>query len=296
MSVEALHIELSHACQLNCLACDHRLLGNQRLSAAQLRRVFSAPEFSRAGLVSFSGGEPLLHPELARIVTDGAAAFPHAAIVVLTNLFDTTRLKRFMRALPRPLTGRLHLGSSLDGPPGVHDEMRGKTGAFAGLKKSHAWLRANFPRLSTGFTFTAASVNAAHFYEAWLTARGLGAPLGLQFLAPNANTSGLELNTADKKTLTLAIKAALSDLKTEGRTDTAEAGNLKAALNFLDGRIIAACGAGKTFFMLSPEGSFYLCPFHKEITAPLAGIAELRSRLKGPAIRICERCFLRCAL
>ena len=295
MSAEALHIELLHACRLKCLACDHRLLGGDRISAAQLRRIFSAPEFSRVRLVSFSGGEPLLHPELARIAADAAAAFPRAALVVLTSLFDTPGLEKFLKALPRPLLGRLHLGSSLDGPARVHDEMRGRAGAFAALERSHAWLKVNFPPLSTGFTFTATSVNAAYFFETWLEARRLGAPLGLQFLAPNANTAGLELKTADRKALAAEIKAVLS-VEAESRTGAAEAGSLKAALKFLDGGSGAAsCGAGKTFFMLSPDGLFYLCPFYKEIAAPLAGIRELRARLKGPALKACSGCFLRCA-
>ncbi|MEI7529976.1 MAG: radical SAM protein, partial [Elusimicrobiota bacterium] len=160
MRAEALHLELLHACPLRCLACEHRGLGPARLGAARLRRVFSAPEFAGLKLVSFSGGEPLLHPELARIVADAAAAFPQAALALLTSLYDGPRLEKFMRALPPALPGRLHLGSSLDGPPAVHDRMRGRPGAFAALKTSHAWLKKNFPGLSTGFTFTATAVNA----------------------------------------------------------------------------------------------------------------------------------------
>jgi len=256
-------------------------------------RPAAAPEFAGVKLVSFSGGEPLLHPGLARIVTQGAAAFPRAALAVLTGLFDTAALKSFMRALPRPLTGRLHLGSSLDGPPAVHDRMRGRPGAFAALEKSQAWLKNNFPGLSSGFTFTATAVNAAYFYETWLTARRLGAPLGLQFLAPNANTAELELKTADSKALAAGIKAVLA---AQGRS-AAGTENLRAALAFLRGKPGApACGAGRTFYMLSPEGRFYLCPFHKELTAPLAGLSKLRGRLKGPARKACGRCFLRCAL
>jgi MoaA/NifB/PqqE/SkfB family radical SAM enzyme len=296
MAAEALHVELLHACRLNCLACDHRLLGGKRLSAAGLRRVFAAPGFSRARLVSFSGGEPLLHPELARIVTDAAAAFPRASLVVLTSLFETAALKKFLGALPRPLTARLHLGSSLDGPPAVHDRMRGKAGAFAALKRSHAWLKNNFPLLSTGFTFTAASVNAACFYRAWRAARWLGAPLGLQFLAPNANTPGLGLKDRDKAALAAGLRAALAEIAAAGAPAAPEAGNLKAALGFLEGISAAVpCGAGKTFFMLSPDGRFYLCPFHKELTAGLPGISKLRGRLKGRAAAACAGCFLRCS-
>ncbi|MEI7530073.1 MAG: hypothetical protein WCK76_14140, partial [Elusimicrobiota bacterium] len=132
------------------------------------------------------------------------------------------------------------------------------------------------------------------FREAWLEARQLGAPLALQFLVPNANTAGLGLKAADRKALGAGIKAVLAE---EGRAAAAGTAGLGAALNFLEGGARpAACGAGLTFFMLSPEGRFYLCPFHKELTAPPAGAGGLRARLKGPGLRVCRGCFLRCAL
>ncbi|HBB68258.1 MAG: hypothetical protein A2X28_02970 [Elusimicrobia bacterium GWA2_56_46] len=297
MAVEALHLELLHACPLKCLACDHRALGAGRLSARRIKAVFSAGEFRNLRLVSFSGGEPLLHPGLAGIVSQAASAFPAAALVVLTSLYDTGKLDRFLRALPAGPRGRLHLGSSLDGPPAVHDEMRGRAGAFDGLKASVRSARKTFPFLSIGCTFTATSRNAAFFYEAWLEARRtLNVPLGIQFLVPNANTAGLELTAADRKALAAGIKAALSGLGKESRRNPGGEANLKAALKFLDGGTPAGvCGAGKTFLMLSPDGLFYLCPFHKEVTAPLPEIASLRGRLKAAALKDCSVCFLRCA-
>jgi len=297
MAVEALHLELLHACPLKCLACDHRTLGAGRLSARRIKAVFAAGEFKNLRLVSFSGGEPLLHPGLAGIVSQAGSAFPSASLVVLSGLYDTGKFDRFLRALPAGLPGRLHIGSSLDGPPAVHDKMRGRAGAFDGLKASVRAARKAFPFLSIGCTFTATSRNAACFYGAWLAARrDLAVPLGIQFLVPNANTAGLELAAADRKALAAGIKAALSDFGKDGRRDPGGEANLKAALKFLDGGTPAgACGAGKTFLMLSPDGLFYLCPFHKGVTAPLPEIASLRGRLKAAALKACSSCFLRCA-
>lgn len=287
MAAEALHIELLHACPLSCLACDHRLAGPARLAEADLRPVFADRRFSGLGLVSFSGGEPLLHAGLPAILRLASAAFPSAALVLLTSLFDGEKALELLRSLPPAALARLHVGSSLDGPEAVHDEMRGRRGAFAALKKAHAAIKKEFPALSTGFTFTATRHNAACFYEAWLEAAEMGAPLGLQFLVPNANTAGLELRPPDRKRLAAGLKEALA---------AAPSKNLSDALARLEGPPArSACGAGRTFFMLSPEGQFYLCPFHKEIRAPLERVQTLRPRLKAPASETCRTCFLRCA-
>lgn len=288
MGAEALHIELLHACRLRCLACDHRLAGPGRLSAAALKPIFSAEAFRDLRLVSFSGGEPLLHPELPRILREAAAAWPQAALVLLTSLLEGPALIKALRTLSLAALARLHVGSSLDGPRRVHDAMRGLPGAFSELSKNHAALKKAFPSLSSGFTFTATRLNAAFFYEAWLEAREMGAELGVQFLVPNAGTAGLSLRPRDRAALAAGLRAALRETPSV---------HLAAALAFLrPERKDAPCGAGRTFFLLSPEGLFYLCPFYKDITAPLAALGGLRRRFTGQADSACSSCFLRCAV
>ncbi len=296
MPAKALHAELLHSCPLACLACDHRLRGSARLTRKDLARIFSSGRLKDLGLISFSGGEPLLHTDLPSIVRLAGKKFPAAAIVVLSSLYDSRAFTGFLRALPACLLPRLHIGSSLDGPPPVHDRMRGRAGAFSALKASVISARRDFPFLSIGLTFTATSVNAAHFREAWLEARELRAPLGLQFLVPNPCTAGLELKAADKLALAAGLENVLAVMASEKGRAAPEANNLDSALEFLKGRAPrAACGAGETFFMLSPEGLFYLCPFHKDATATFAKAAGLRAALKGKALKACAGCFLRCA-
>jgi len=286
MAAEALHLELLHSCPSACLACDHRHAGPARLTAAALAPIFSSPRFKDLRLISFSGGEPTLHPELAAIMQSAGRAFPAAALVLLSSLYDEKKTLALLRSLPAGLLARLHLGSSLDGPAPVHDKLRGLPGAFAALEKTHAAVKKEFPRLSTGLTFTATRLNAAAFYETWLAAGKLGAPLGLQFLVPNQNTAGLELRAADRKALAAGLEAVLAK---------APSANLAAALEFLAGKPAhGPCGAGKTFYMLSPEGLFYLCPFRKDLTAPPGAEQTLRRRLP-PSYPSCAACFLRCA-
>ena len=288
MPPEALHVELLHSCRLRCRACDHRLLGGARLKPSDLLRVFSMPELKGLRLISFSGGEPLLYPGLAAALKRAAAAFPAARLVLLSSLYDTSGTLRLLRSLPAPLLARLHLGSSLDGGPELHDAMRGRPGAFAALKASLAAVKRKFPAVSAGLTFTATRLNAPAFCEAWEQARALGVPLLPQFLVPNLNTAGLELDARARGRMAAGLRRVLRR-RPEG------AAELRQALDFLSGGPTGPCGAGLTFLMLSPEAEFYLCPFHKEIRAPLDRPAALRPAGPGYRSRHCAGCFLRCA-
>lgn len=291
MRIEALHMELLHACPLNCLACDHRLRGAARLKPAFLSALYARPELKGLKLISFSGGEPLLYPGLAAAIVKAGRAFPRAALVLLSSLYDTKKALRLLRRLPSTVRLRLHIGSSLDGPPGVHDEMRGRPGAFAALKATLAAIRREFPGLPAGLTFTATRGNAASFYAAWTEARRLNAPLSPQFLVPNANTAGLELDTAASRALAAGLRRALDECV----PSAPEAANLRQALDFLCGGPAGGCGAGASFLMLAPEGEFYLCPFHKDIKAPLSRPDGLRPPAAGHRTRNCSNCFLCCA-
>lgn len=290
MSVNSLHIELLHACPSACAACDHRLRGAARLPRAALAAVMRDPAFSGLRLASFSGGEPLLYPGLAGVLTRAAAAWPGAALVLLTSLYLPAKALALLRRLPPPVLRRLHVGSSLDGPGPVHDALRGRPGAYAALRRALTDLR-EFPGVSAGLTFTATSRNAAVFYEAWSEARAMGVPLGVQFLVPNANTAGLELDAAARRALAAGLRRALE----ETAAASPAAADLRQALGFLGGGPTTPCGAGVNFLMLAPEGEFYLCPFHKDIKAPLGAPGALRPPAAGYRGRFCAECFLRCA-
>lgn len=290
MRLEALHIELLHDCPCACLACDHRLAGKARLQPAALRGLFRRPELKSLRLVSFSGGEPLLYPGLDRELRAAASAFPSAALILLTSFHPPGKALALLRRLPEKVRRRLHIGSSLDGPEKVHDMMRGTPGAFSALKNSVKAISKEFPGLSAGLTFTATRLNAPFFREAWEEARGMGLPLAPQFLVPNANTAGLGLDRPSKKAFSAALRKAVGACASD-----ADAAPLRQALDFLGGGPAGTCGAGSTFLMLAPEGHFYLCPFHKDLTAEIAHPEKLCPPAGGPRTRHCAQCFLRCA-
>src|SRR6185312_12204898 len=83
--------------------------------------------FERLGVtwVVLSGGEALMHPELWEITS--ALRSRHIRITLLTS---GLLLKRHAERIAEEVDDLI---VSLDGPPPVHDEVRGVTGAFAAL-------------------------------------------------------------------------------------------------------------------------------------------------------------------
>jgi MoaA/NifB/PqqE/SkfB family radical SAM enzyme len=290
LPVEALHVELLHDCPNACLACDHRALGAARLKPGVLRELFKKPEFRGLKLVSFSGGEPLLYPGLAAALEGAAKAFPAATLVLLTSLYDSDKTLGLLRRLSPAVMSRLHIGSSLDGAGPVHDAMRGRQGSFSRLQSALGAIKKEFPGLSVGLTFTATSRNAKSFHAAWAAARALGVGLAPQFLVENSSTAGLAPGLTARKALAAGLRRALR----EGGPALPEAPALRQALDFLAGGPSGPCGAGSTFLMLAPEGEFYLCPFLKDIRAPLRRPEALRPPAAGHRTRFCAQCFLRC--
>lgn len=310
MTLSELHIELTHACPQNCAPCDHRLAGRALLPISALNKLFLSPSLKGLKTISFSGGEPTLHPEFEAAVQFAARSFPDARIIILTSLYEPARLQAFLRKLPPGLNRRLSVCSSLDGPARVHNYIRGRAKAFSRLKTAHARIRKTCPGVCTGLTFTASVHNASYFYQTWRTAiYDFKAPLGLQFLVKNKNTAGLELTPQGKTALTLDIRKVLAEVNRSPQAralySMEECLRLKLAMDLLAGKPkpAAQCGAGRSFAMLSPEGNFYLCPFHKGII-----IGSLTSRLNNiwtdknarkayskAGSSACAACFIRCA-
>ena len=119
---------VTRRCNLTCLHCYARagaqaapdeLSRTEALGLLQDLRDFGVP------VVLFSGGEPLMRPDLLELVDWTVAAGLRAVISTNGTLID------------RPLAQRLkelklsYVGISLDGTEATHDHFRGQAGSFA---------------------------------------------------------------------------------------------------------------------------------------------------------------------
>jgi len=118
-------IEINHTCNLRCSHCYIDSSNKTRLSADNLARLFDELLDMNCLLIALTGGEPLLHPELHRIIEEiSGRGF---VLELLTNgcLIDPP-LARFFR-----LNNVRKVQVSLYGhQPSVHDSVTWVPGSF----------------------------------------------------------------------------------------------------------------------------------------------------------------------
>ncbi len=119
---------VTRRCNLKCLHCYARatagpapdeLSHQEALNLLQDLKEFGAP------VVLFSGGEPLMRPDLLELV---ARAVAHGMRAVIST--NGTLITRDLAMRLKDL-GLSYVGISLDGTAAVHDRFRGQTGSFA---------------------------------------------------------------------------------------------------------------------------------------------------------------------
>jgi MoaA/NifB/PqqE/SkfB family radical SAM enzyme len=141
------NLQLLYDCNFSCRICDFHsapFRDRPRLSVDDVAVI--AQKLATVGpqIISIGGGEPLLHPELARIVAVLAQA--HFPVMICNGWFVTPQNAAALFA-----AGMHEISISVDyADPARHDAQRGQTGAFeraiAALKilhqqRRHPWQR-----------------------------------------------------------------------------------------------------------------------------------------------------------
>ena len=120
-------IKLLYGCNLRCEMCNHwREARPRQLTTAQLEGLLD--ELARLGCrkVHFTGGEPLLRPDLETLVGRATAVGIRPTLTTNATLLDRERARALARA------GLRGVNVSIDSPdPATHDLVRGVPGAFA---------------------------------------------------------------------------------------------------------------------------------------------------------------------
>lgn len=169
---QAVTIAVTDDCQFGCIHCSvpGRQSGHSRLNREDLLRVVRQSLELGVSNITFTGGEPLLNPDLETLI---AAVPPDKALVqVFSNGFvlDNSRAARLKEA------GAFAVQISLDSPdPGEHDRLRNMHGAFDGVCRAvEAALQADlFVGLSTYATNS--SLNQGSLELIYQLARNWGA-------------------------------------------------------------------------------------------------------------------------
>ncbi len=162
-----LHLTLfvTGRCQLRCRHCFHHAgvaAARPGPSAEEVERLAASTEaFGPLLWVSFGGGEPYLRSDLAQLAASFARrGLRHLAIP--TNGLEPRTVERTRAVLAAAPETELLVSVSIDGPPDVHDRLRGRTGAHAGALRGLAALLAlaeDEPRLKVGVITTVTRAN-----------------------------------------------------------------------------------------------------------------------------------------
>ena len=334
-SPRELHLELTHRCNLKCVMCEHWQMEHLDPDSVKREMDFAAIKKAVEGAallkdvstVVITGGEPWLRHDFTDIVAWLAAALPRAEIIALTNFWNTGHLALKLRELgARGLftpggPSRLKLGSSLDGLEKTHDLVRGQPGAFAGLVRSVKTLKAEFPEMSFGFTFTMIPQNAGELYETYLyVTRELGVGFGAQWAVETVGIDPLNWTPEARAEGIRGIRRIAEDIcQMHGAADRMRGPDRRASSwlwselaywRYLEeyGRsarrfpFFLRCTAGERHVMVGAEGEVFYCPVNRARTIGNIKDTPLEEMWKSPKAAA-ERefvasgqchCWLRC--
>ncbi|MCA1989757.1 MAG: 12,18-didecarboxysiroheme deacetylase [Desulfarculus sp.] len=147
---------MTKACNLRCQHCYAQATAGpavQELSTGQARAMIDDLAGFGAPVILFSGGEPLMRPDLPELARYAVGKGMRAVISTNGTLITADKARELKDI------GLSYVGVSLDGLPAVHDRFRGVEGAFdqalAGIRNC---LRVG---LKVGLRFTVFRHNAA---------------------------------------------------------------------------------------------------------------------------------------
>ena len=119
---------MTRRCNLKCVHCYASAGGAaapDELTTAEAKDMIADLAVFGAPVILFSGGEPLLRPDLAELAAFATARGMRAVISTNGVLLTSERIAVFRDI------GLSYIGVSLDGMEGTHDRLRGVHGAFA---------------------------------------------------------------------------------------------------------------------------------------------------------------------
>lgn len=142
-------MNITRRCNLNCVHCYSRSdasAADGEMSTTELMRVIDDLAAFGCPVALFSGGEPLLHPDIVELARHAVRSGMRAVISTNGTLITPALAEKLATV------GLSYIGTSLDGGPEIHDRFRGMDGAFdraiEGLRAARA------AGIKTGVRFT----------------------------------------------------------------------------------------------------------------------------------------------
>jgi MoaA/NifB/PqqE/SkfB family radical SAM enzyme len=168
-------------CNCRCVMCDiWKVTDEREITASELERHLADIERLGVEWVVFSGGEPLMHSDLFRLC---GMLREHG--IRTTILSSGLLLARYADSIAAATDETI---VSLDGPPAIHDEIRGVPGAFKRLAEGVCAIHRAAPEYPIPARCTVQARNAAHLRDTVEAARDLDLR-SISFLAADLDST-----------------------------------------------------------------------------------------------------------
>lgn len=274
-----LNFAVSYLCNSRCVTCGiWKKYGRDKaegpgpgdeLTLEEIRKTFQGMPKTLVW-IGFTGGEPFLRRDIAEIVAAAAQTLPRLSLISfpsngLSERITLERLQDLARVenLPRTL---VHF--SLDGPPEIHDGIRGIPDAYEKTWSTYQAARKTFAgnsRFSFGIECTVSRSNvgrAAAFVSGLMTE---GHSVSLNFARQGGfydNLGDADPSPAsDEKSLAEIVTGALSRFRKLRSENWVKRAYLEQVMNHLDDprRMILPCSALESSLSLDPYGTVLPC-------------------------------------
>ncbi len=262
--------EMTAACNLRCVHC-HLSAGRRaggELTTDEgkrlLRDLAGVPEFR---MMAFTGGEPLLRPDLFELLAYARALGFANTLATNATLVDDAVARRLRR------NGVAIAAVSLDGPDAAtHDRVRGVPGSFEAAVRGMRALRE--AGILLHINITAMEYNMGQMDRLMALVDELGAAILLMYqLVPvgrgqEIRSAALDLGANERLIRCMARAQASSGAILEPVAGPQywpfllERGGIRGGLplRFAE-TVFHGCSAGRGFVYIKPDGEVWPCPF-----------------------------------
>ena len=301
-------------CNCRCAMCDiWQGTDVHALSRDEVERQLTSVADLKVQWVVFSGGEPLMHPDIFALC-DIARKLGARVTLLSTSLLLARYAQEIIEYVDDVIV-------SLDGPEKVHDFIRRVPGAFHALASGIGRVRELKPDFQIGGRCTVQQSNCESLLETVLAAREMGLS-SISFLAVDVQSDAFNrpggLNLLRRSGLAVsAERIPLLESQIEGIVAQGHCGGFvvesptklrRIAHHFrchwgLSRYVAPVCNAPWTSAVVEADGTVRPCFFHRSIGTLKSGqdlktvlngpsAVEFRSELHVPSNPICRRCVL----
>ena len=278
-SLPVLVLNVHSRCNCRCVMCDiWKTRESRELRSTDLERQLHSIRHLGVRWVVLTGGEPLLHSHLDRLV-----AMLRKENIRITLLTTGLLLKRHASMVASNVSDVI---ISLDGPPEIHDRIRRVPNAFASLQEGITALRAHNPLIEIGLRMTVQRANHAHLRAAVEAAKNLSVNW-ISFLAadltstafnreapwPADHQSEIGLTWEETKELEREIELVIRNyeeeiasgfIREDARRLRRLISHFRAALG-LEPPVSPICNAPWVSAVVETDGNVRPCFFHRSV-------------------------------